>query len=224
MGQSHSAAGGFSIAFAGLRRTGKTAILHRAFNRLFTEQERVMPVFITFEPYLYRMKMITTYEVAWELFTGYLRSFLAFRHRSPELHRKIAGLQQLRQFATDAQDEIALKLFDEYDLLLSNDLTRRPSLDQCEWAIHMPRATAGIYQIPTAVFIDEFQLLADVYDPIRIEFCPSPTIIKALRIVDCAPGCHRVVGFASVGARHQWGFVWPLEDARVGAADRGPRG
>jgi len=39
--------GGFSIAFAGLRRTGKTAILHRVFNRLFNEQNRVMPVFIT---------------------------------------------------------------------------------------------------------------------------------------------------------------------------------
>jgi len=157
--------GGFSIAFAGLRRTGKTAIIHRVFNRLFNEQDRVMPVFITFEPYLYRGEMITTYEFSREHFTSYLRSFLAFRHRRPDLHRGIVGLAQLRRFATEAQDEIALELFEQYDIIVEDKFTRTRSLDLSEWAIHMPRAIAGIHNIPTAVFIDEFQMLADVYDP-----------------------------------------------------------
>jgi|688.fasta_scaffold292425_2 hypothetical protein len=34
-----------SYALIGLRRTGKTAILHRLFNRLFHEQEKVIPVY-----------------------------------------------------------------------------------------------------------------------------------------------------------------------------------
>jgi len=71
--------GRHSIAFAGLRRTGKTAIIHRAFNRLFTEQKRVLPVFISFESYLYRTQQITTYEFAEDYFSGYLRSYLAYK-------------------------------------------------------------------------------------------------------------------------------------------------
>ena len=34
------APGNSSVAFAGLRRTGKTSIIHRVFNRLFNEQDQ----------------------------------------------------------------------------------------------------------------------------------------------------------------------------------------
>ncbi|MEM7536938.1 MAG: hypothetical protein AAF639_32470, partial [Chloroflexota bacterium] len=68
-----------SIAFAGLRRTGKTAIIHRVFNRLFYEQTRVMPVYISFARYLTQTERITTYEFAEHFFSGYVRSYLAFK-------------------------------------------------------------------------------------------------------------------------------------------------
>ena len=181
-----------------------------------------MPVFITFEPYLYRMKMITTYEVARDLFISYLRSFLAFRHRRPELHRGIAGLQQLRQVANETQDEIALELLGQYDLIISDDSTRTPSLDLAEWAIHMPRATAGIYDIPTAVFIDEFQLLADVYDPDQDQILPITNYYQKPSESLVAP---LVVTGSSVslllGRGHWWGLIWALKNASFGSAGRG---
>lgn len=110
--------GRHSIAFAGLRRTGKTAILHRVFNRLFNEQSRVLPVFITFEAYLYRPEFITTYEFAEYYFSAYLRSYLAFRYRRPDFHKNLPELKELHQFAQEVQDEIALDLIRRYNITL----------------------------------------------------------------------------------------------------------
>lgn len=55
-----------SYALIGLRRTGKTALMHKTFNRLFNEQERVLPVHISFVQYLNRAEPITAYEFAEE--------------------------------------------------------------------------------------------------------------------------------------------------------------
>jgi predicted AAA+ superfamily ATPase len=78
---------GTSYALVGLRRTGKTAILHKLFNRLFHEQETVLPVYISFADYLYRAEPITIYEFADEFFVGYMRSYLAFRYRKTRDHQ-----------------------------------------------------------------------------------------------------------------------------------------
>ncbi|MEM7531101.1 MAG: ATP-binding protein [Chloroflexota bacterium] len=159
--------GGFSIAFAGLRRTGKTAILHRVFNRLFHEQDRVMPVFITFEPYLYRTEKITTYEFAEHYFLSYLRSYLAFEYKRPDIHNPLWKFRNLREFADEKQDKITLDLIADYDLSVEDTSPRNrfPSMELASWAINLPKGIAGVYHKPTAVFIDEFQILADVYDP-----------------------------------------------------------
>jgi len=91
-----------SFAFVGRRRTGKTAILVRFFNELFHTQDRVIPVFISFARYLERDKIITNYDFADEYFTGYLRSYLAFRHRKPLLFEDDADFEHLRSFARQA--------------------------------------------------------------------------------------------------------------------------
>lgn len=156
--------GRHSTAFAGLRRTGKTAIIHRVFNRLFHEQERVLPVFITFEKYLHRPDPITTYEFADEYFNGYLRSYLAFRYQRPEFHRQDLSIDEARNFAEEANDDVALELLRMYDIRLSSSPHLRSS-NLSYWAIDIPKGTAAIYDIPTAIFIDEFQLLTGCYDP-----------------------------------------------------------
>ena len=154
-----------SFAFAGLRRTGKTAILHRVFNRLFHEQSRVLPVFITFEPYLYRTELITTYEFAKHYLASYLNSYFAFRYRRPELLRDLLEFEEVSQLAQETQDEIALKLLDRYNIIRNGTMSDFPSTDLASFAINMPKGEAGVHNMPTAIFIDEFQILADVYDP-----------------------------------------------------------
>jgi len=152
---------GTSYALVGLRRTGKTAILHKLFNRLFHEQEAVLPVYISFADYLYRAEPITIYEFANEFFGGYMRSYLAFRYRKPEFIRLQFDRRRLLQFAEEVQDEFATKWMTHYQESVSEltpyELTR--------WLINFPMGAAYLRNMPTVIFIDEFQLLTNVYNP-----------------------------------------------------------
>ncbi|MGB0386549.1 MAG: ATP-binding protein [Ardenticatenaceae bacterium] len=151
-----------SIALIGRRRTGKTSILTKGFNRLFYEQTKVVPVFISFSRYLHRQKPISGYEFASEYFRGYLGSYLAFTYRHPAL---LGGgeprLSSLQQFASAKQDEYALGLIDAYQETLSSPLLH----DLMQWIINFPKHQARFRNMPTAIMIDEFQVLTNVYNP-----------------------------------------------------------
>ena len=150
-----------SIALIGRRRTGKTAILIKFFNRLFHEQERVLPVFISFARYLHRRKPITSYDFAQEYFTGYVTSYLAFRHRQPTLPRSRPTLAQLRDLARDLKDDYVLELFQRYEEALDEPTP----YTVVQWVINFPMGHAAIRDMPTAMIVDEFQVLTNVYDP-----------------------------------------------------------
>jgi len=61
-----------SQALVGLRRTGKTAILHKLFNRLYHEQTQVTPVYVSFGDYVRQTeRKIDAYAFATEFFEGY---------------------------------------------------------------------------------------------------------------------------------------------------------
>ena len=153
-----------SIALIGRRRTGKTSILVKAFNRLFHEQTKVLPVFISFARYLHRKKPITSYEFAREYMIGYLGSYLAFRYRKPELLNQPHNLRTFERTARVLQDEYALELIRDY----------RESVEEAEkygpyglmqWVINFPMGQARFRNMPTAIMIDEFQVLTEVYNP-----------------------------------------------------------
>ena len=71
-----------SQALIGLRRTGKTVILHKVFNRLYHEQTDVLPVYISFGDYVRNGRILTAYGFVEEYFMGYLRSYLSFKYSS----------------------------------------------------------------------------------------------------------------------------------------------
>lgn len=152
-----------SFALVGLRRTGKTAILHKTFNRLFNEQERVLPVYISFVQYLNRAEPITAYEFVEEYFTGYIRSYLAFRYRQPQLYAGIPLLNEMRAFGEEVGDELVRSAFHSYDIGLATK--PRPAHGLMQWVINLPRGYARRYDLPTALFVDEFQVLTRVYNP-----------------------------------------------------------
>lgn len=156
-----------SYALIGLRRTGKTAIMHKTFNRLFHEQERVLPVHISFVQYLNRPEPITAYQFAREYFEGYLRSYLAFRHRQPQFHQNNYDLDPLRDFANEVSDEFAQELIQLYDRKVAGgqSVSAVPAHNIMQWVINFPRGYAWTNDIPTAMFVDEFQVLTRVLDP-----------------------------------------------------------
>ena len=147
-----------SFALVGLRRTGKTAILRQVFNRLFYEQKAVMPVYISFAAYL-RSQPITINDFFEEHFTAYLRSYLAFQYRTPDLFSPDITPLDLHDFAQEQSDELASTLYARFSRLM----TQGTPNSLIKWAINFPRGIARRYQIPTAIMIDEFQILTSVY-------------------------------------------------------------
>lgn len=153
-----------SYALIGLRRTGKTAILHRLFNRFFHEQERVLPVYISFARYLDWAEPIDAYEFAEAYFTGYVRSYLVFRYRQPELHRNQGDYDDtLRTFAAEASNDFILDLCQTFDRARARQFDAAHGLMQ--WVINFPKGHACGKTMPTAMIVDEFQLLTNVYNP-----------------------------------------------------------
>ncbi|MBV7334154.1 hypothetical protein KFU94_39160 [Chloroflexi bacterium TSY] len=83
--------------------------------RIFNEQQRVLPVYISFARYLHRTNPIDAYEFAREYFVGLLRSYLAFRYRQPALLDANMQYEQLRAFSEKVEDEITSEC--KYDRL-----------------------------------------------------------------------------------------------------------
>jgi DNA-binding CsgD family transcriptional regulator len=72
----------FSTAMVGQRRLGKTAVLEQVYNRLFWEQDEVVPIYFTFEA-----QPTTSTEFAWAYFTNFLQQYVAFRLKDDALAR-----------------------------------------------------------------------------------------------------------------------------------------
>ncbi|MBV7329745.1 hypothetical protein KFU94_16160 [Chloroflexi bacterium TSY] len=155
---------GNSRALIGRRRTGKTSILVRVFNRLFHEQEKILPVYVSFAQYLHLNRPLTMQEVGDHYLAGYLSSFLAFRYRRPEIMRSSPGIERVRQLASEFNDPIVDELLRDH-AIVSN--TERIGDPPAQFAINTPRTVAGLHTIPTAVIVDEFQVLTTVYDPVQ---------------------------------------------------------
>jgi predicted AAA+ superfamily ATPase len=156
-------AGRNSLALIGLRRTGKTAILHKTFNRLFHEQSQVLPVYITFGEYLHRPEPINAYEFVKTFLGSYVTSYLAFRYRLPHLFQEETEFAYLEELGNQYQDEMLRYLFKRYQSARFGKLSDANQL--VRWAASVPSGFARMYKLRTAVFIDEFQVLTRVYNP-----------------------------------------------------------
>lgn len=126
----------------------------------------MVPVFVTFAHYLNRKEAITCYDFSDEYFSAYLRSYLAFRYQKPMFMRQNCDLRVLADFARDVSDSYALELYGHYERLRGyDDMAAAHRLAQ--WVINFPMGYAATQNMPTAIMVDEFQVLTDVYDPIQ---------------------------------------------------------
>ncbi|MEM7536927.1 MAG: ATP-binding protein [Chloroflexota bacterium] len=208
-----------SQALVGLRRTGKTAILHKLFNRLYHEQTSVMPVYISFAGYVRPKREVTVNQFAREFFTGYLRSYLAFRHRRPDFLEGTVGLDVLTLFAQNTSDSIALELIERFgDGVVTKS---RFASELINWLVSIPKAQARQHKIPTVVMIDEFQVLTDVVDPLMNEYYDVTNFFQKAAETRAAPmivsgsSISMMVNEALVGAlsgRFQSTHLDPLEE------------
>ncbi|MEM7533031.1 MAG: hypothetical protein AAF639_12700 [Chloroflexota bacterium] len=151
-----------SHSINGLRRTGKSSMMIKLYNRLFFEQEKVMPIYITFARYLHRQEPMTSEEFVDVFFEGAVRSYLAFRYKRPDLQLdKEIELDELLLIAQEGADETVPKWFERY-YRPPHPQSRVPSHRRVQWVINFLDSHAHTKERPMLIMIDEFQVLTEV--------------------------------------------------------------
>jgi len=165
----------FSTAIVGQRRLGKTVVLEQVYNRLFWEQDAVVPIYFSFEA-----KPTTSTEFAHTYFTNFLRQYVAFRRKDDVLARLTDRDTELKKLMPMAEalsgDPIARFAGGMFRLLNSSTASLHEKL---EAAIHLPRQVMEYNrayfepETPILVMLDEFQ------DVLRINYSdgtPADTV------------------------------------------------
>ena len=149
----------FSTGVIGQRRLGKTAVLEQVYNRLFWEQDEVVPIYFNFEA-----KPTTSTEFAWTYFTNFLKQYVAFRLKDSDLARledQNVELKSLVALAESLSGDPITNYADKMMRLLSSPTVLLH--DKLEWAIYLPRRVMeynrGRWKPETPIFVmlDEFQ-------------------------------------------------------------------
>ncbi|MBL7064990.1 MAG: ATP-binding protein [Anaerolineae bacterium] len=155
---------GYSYAVIARKGMGKTALLQRFYNDLFTQQDEVVPFYVSFAEFradrgAKRFPLTTFIEY---YFTTLVRQYIAFRLRRPELvqeyHHTIPTLQKL---AADAGlDEL------ETPLAAFCSLWEEKRFNHLlYYVIRFTRNFLGKQdRAPGLLIIDEFQVLVHIWD------------------------------------------------------------
>jgi hypothetical protein len=212
-----------STAIVGRRRLGKTAVLEQAYNRLFWEQDAVVPIYFTFEA-----RPVTSTEFAVAYFTNFLRQFIAFRRKDDVLARnKQIKLTELLPLAQEL-DEPSIFEYARGMVHLLEDPTGLGVMQQVlEVAIHAPREVMeynrlrGLPETPVFVMLDEFQEVMRIYysdgkpaDGVGLyqwavegRKCPHVVTGSAVRLIT-----QEILGTGALFGRFRFLEFPPLED------------
>ena len=212
-----------SASIVGQRRLGKTAVMEQVYNRLFWEQDEVVPIYFNFEA-----RPTTSTEFAWIYFTNFLQQYIAFRLKDDNLARltdrdvEPSDLVVLAETLTD--DPIAHFAGGMFRLLSSPTALLHTKL---EAAIYLPRQVMEYNrarwkpETPIFVMLDEFQniLLINYSDgkPARMtglyqwavegRQCPHFVTGSAVRLIN-----QEVLGTGALFGRFRYIEFPPMEN------------
>ncbi|MEN8220691.1 MAG: hypothetical protein ABFS56_30935 [Pseudomonadota bacterium] len=143
-----------STVLLGQRRMGKTEIFKRAVNRLFFEQEpedpkAVVPVYYSFPD---------TFENRWDFAIKYVENFLrwyvAFRLRQPEI---LQGDFNYHELLAVIRDKLSLTEGFKLTLKLFDNLLKQRVIIPEQVALSHPRRVSDYDDSTIVMFLDEFQ-------------------------------------------------------------------
>jgi len=146
---------GSSFALIARKGLGKTAVLMRLYNDLFTQQNEVVPFFITFAAYREEKLSVSIFNEYY--FTTVIKQYIAFRLRRPEMVEKSIKFDTLRDIAMKNGMTELEEWFISYRELHDDSLeaVRRMVAQMTFMLMH---DKAGL------LIIDEFQILTEVWD------------------------------------------------------------
>ena len=213
----------FSTAIVGQRRLGKTSVMEKVYNRLFWEQDEVVPIYFTFEA-----QPTTSTEFAWVYFINFLQQYVAFRLKDGELARresKVVDVEGLLALAESLSENPIAHFADRTLRILRSPIVLLHH--KLEAAIHLPRQVMEynrarfLPETPIFVMLDEFQ------DVLRINYsdgkpadtvglyqwavegrkCPHIVTGSAVRLIT-----QEVLGTGALFGRFRYLQFPPLED------------
>ena len=143
----------------GRRRMGKTAVLHEVYNRLFWEQDEVVPIYFTFES-----QPTTSTEFAQLYFASFLKQYVAFRLKDDTLARLDNERIDIEQVVALAES-LTSDPISNYAGAMQYRLNSPKFLlhEKLESAIYLPRKVMeynrarGKPETPIFMMLDEFQ-------------------------------------------------------------------
>lgn len=146
-----------STVLLGRRRMGKTEIFKRVVNRLFFDQDPVNPQAIVPVYYSFADEKQEPLTFALQYLENFMRYYLAFYTRRPEIIRDTMPVDQLlaaMESARSAQPPIkSLDRLLSWHQSMRNGYMRVPQQD----AVEIPRRVSDVDDSTIVVFLDEFQ-------------------------------------------------------------------
>ncbi len=214
-----------STSVVGRRRLGKTAVLEEVYNRLFWEQDAVVPIYFNFEA-----KPLASTQFAEVYFANYLRQYVAFRRKDRELAKKEKlEWRELLPLVRALGEPLLLREVEDMARLLDSS---RPSLHLIlQGAVHFPRALMESHRIAAfmgeAVELSQFVMLDEFQEVMKIYYsdgtpadgvglyqwavegrkCPHLVTGSAVRLIN-----QEVLGSGALFGRFDYLEFPPLED------------
>ena len=209
-----------STSVIGRRRLGKTAVMEQVYNRLFWEQDEVVPIYFNFEA-----KPTDSTRFAWAYFSNFVRQYVAFRLRDAGLlradNRNIHEIVALTDRLPD--DPISRLAPSVLHRLLSPDAQE---FEKLEAVIYLPRQVMEYNrahwgpEVPLFVMLDEFQETLRIHFPdgepadvvglyqwaVEGRQCPHFVTGSAIRLIN-----QEVLGTGALFGRFRYLEFPPLE-------------
>ncbi|MCP4109374.1 MAG: hypothetical protein GY749_28265 [Desulfobacteraceae bacterium] len=145
-----------STAIVGLRRLGKTELFKRAYNSLFFGQDKVVPLFWTFEG-----KKLINPPFSKKYLQNFLRQYFAFRNKAEYEEIFEYDLPQLFDYGLNNDKS---KGIGHVIRIFSNQMRSDGISEMLSIAVNAPRTVSDRNDEQIIVFIDEFQEVVKLAD------------------------------------------------------------
>jgi hypothetical protein len=137
-----------SRAILARRKSGKTCLVQRIFNRLWSENGQVIPFYFTFEE-----NKIWFPNLAVKYYRTFATQYLSFVERDAKLARKLLTVEQIREYALAKPHPLLLEDLDS----LRQDQERGFHNSMWDTACSAPHRFATYLDLRWLVILDEFQ-------------------------------------------------------------------
>ncbi|MFQ6055042.1 MAG: ATP-binding protein, partial [Methanosarcinales archaeon] len=145
-----------NIVLLGRRRVGKSAVLTRVYDKLFFEQDLVVPIYFTYEGLPSNLGEY----IAEEYFKNFVSQYIAFKKKDIKLRKKATDLNLALKLAQELEDIGLMEIIEAYI-----DAKQKQYFQGIVHnSIGAPRMVAEENESAICVIIDEFQEILKIVD------------------------------------------------------------